>query len=58
MNEIQVPFVSFLPMERELDAPLHEAFERVYRNSWYIGGREDKKTPAKRFPLPGERTIP
>lgn len=42
MNEIQVPFVSFLPMERELDAPLHEAFERVYRNSWYIGGREDE----------------
>ena len=36
-----VPFVSFLPMERELDADLRAAFDRVYRRSWYIGGEED-----------------
>ena len=36
-----VPFVSFLPMERELDADLRAAFDRVYRRSWYIGGQED-----------------
>lgn len=40
MKEMQVPFVSFLPMERELDAGLHTAFARVLDNSWYIGGRE------------------
>lgn len=40
---IKVPFVSFLPMERELDSVLREAFERVYTRSWYIGGVEDEK---------------
>lgn len=39
---MNVPFVSFLPMERELDADLRAAFERVYRRSWYIAGAEDK----------------
>lgn len=39
---MRVPFVSFLPMERELDAELREAFERVYKRSWYIGGVEDE----------------
>lgn len=39
---MRVPFVSFLPMERELDADLRDAFERVYQRSWYIGGVEDK----------------
>ena len=38
---ITVPFVSFRPMERELDAELRGAFARVLDNSWYIGGRED-----------------
>jgi dTDP-4-amino-4,6-dideoxygalactose transaminase len=38
---MKVPFVSFLPMERELDNDIRAAFERVYKNSWYIGGRED-----------------
>ena len=38
---VTVPFVSFRPMERELDADLRGAFARVLDNSWYIGGRED-----------------
>lgn len=37
-----VPFVSFLPMEIELDAELRGAFERVYKRSWYIEGVEDR----------------
>lgn len=39
---MKVPFVSFLPMERELDGELRSAFDRVYDRSWYIGGAEDK----------------
>lgn len=39
MNKI--PFVSFLPMEKELDCDLREAFNRVFERSWYIGGEED-----------------
>lgn len=39
---MNIPFVSFKPMERELDAELRQAFERVYDNSWYIGGKEDE----------------
>lgn len=39
---MKVPFVSFKPLEKELDKPLHEAFERVLKNSWYIDGAEDK----------------
>lgn len=39
---MKVPFVSFQPMERELDKELRAAFERVYARSWYIGGDEDK----------------
>ena len=38
---ITVPFVSFRPMERELDAQLRGAFDRVLANSWYIEGKED-----------------
>lgn len=38
---MKVPFVSFKPLEKELDAELRKAFERVYSASWYIGGRED-----------------
>ena len=37
-----VPFVSFLPMEKELDGQIRDAFERVYRRSWYILGKEDE----------------
>ena len=38
---MRVPFVSFLPMEKELDKDLRAAFERVYTRSWYIEGIED-----------------
>lgn len=40
---MEIPFVSFLPMEHELDKDLRTAFERVYTRSWYIDGKEDKK---------------
>ncbi len=38
---MNVPFVSFKPLEKELDIQLREAFDRVLENSWYIGGNED-----------------
>ncbi len=38
---MKVPFVSFLPLEHELDTQIRNAFERVYTNSWYIEGEED-----------------
>lgn len=40
---MKVPFVTFLPLEHELDAQLRTAFERVYTNSWYIAGTEDER---------------
>ena len=40
---MKVPFVSFLPMERELDNDIRLAFEKVFSNSWYIGGKELEK---------------
>ena len=40
-DQVKVPFVSFLPMEHELDQDLRAAFERVYTASWYIEGKED-----------------
>lgn len=39
---MKIPFVSFKPMEKELDKELRNAFERVYTRSWYIEGQEDK----------------
>ena len=39
---MKIPFVSFKPLEKELDKELREAFERVYTRSWYIEGEEDK----------------
>lgn len=39
---MRIPFVSFLPMERELDNELRDAFDRVYKRSWYIEGVEDE----------------
>ncbi len=39
---MKIPFVTFLPMERELDKELRDAFDRVFTNSWYIDGKEDK----------------
>ena len=38
---MNVPFVTFRPLERELDSELRAAFERVYTRSWYIEGEED-----------------
>lgn len=40
---MKVPFVSFKPLEKELNSELHSAFERVFENSWYIEGSEGKK---------------
>lgn len=40
---MNIPFVSFLPLERELDTDIRDAFERVYARSWYILGDEDRK---------------
>ncbi len=40
-SNMKIPFVSFLPMENELEANLRTAFERVLASSWYIGGKED-----------------
>ena len=39
---MKVPFVSFLPMEKELAPALKDAFDRVLQRSWYIGGVEDE----------------
>lgn len=39
---MKIPFVSFLPMEKELDKELRAAFDRVYARSWYIEGAEDE----------------
>ena len=39
---MKIPFVSFKPMEKELDKELRGAFERVYTRSWYIEGKEDE----------------
>lgn len=39
---MKVPFVSLKPLENEICDDLHLAFERVYRNSIYIRGSEDK----------------
>lgn len=39
---MNIPFVSFLPMEKELNTELRDAFERVYTRSWYIEGVEDE----------------
>lgn len=37
---MKIPFVSFLPMEHELDKEIRAAFNRVYTRSWYIEGVE------------------
>lgn len=39
---MKVPFVSFKPLEKELNTQLRGAFERVFESSWYIGGKEDE----------------
>ena len=40
---MNIPFVSFRPMERELNDELRAAFDRVLKRSWYIGGEEDAR---------------
>ena len=40
---MKVPFVTFRPMERELEGELKAAFDRVFASSWYIGGTEDEQ---------------
>ena len=39
---MKTPFVSFLPMEKELETELRDAFDRVFTRSWYIEGVEDE----------------
>lgn len=39
---MKIPFVTFKPLEAELDKDLRSAFERVYTRSWYIEGEEDE----------------
>ena len=39
---MKIPFVTFKPMEAELDKELRDAFNRVFTRSWYIEGEEDE----------------
>ncbi|MFZ7134389.1 MAG: DegT/DnrJ/EryC1/StrS family aminotransferase [Eubacteriales bacterium] len=39
---MKIPFASFLPIEKELNDDLRNAFERVFTRSWYIRGEEVK----------------
>ena len=39
---MKIPFVSFIPMEKELNSGIREAFDRVFSASWYIEGKEDE----------------
>lgn len=39
---MNIPFVSFLPIEKELNNELKQAFERVLKSSWYIRGKENE----------------
>ena len=41
-TQMKIPFVSFRPMERELERELRDAFDRVFCASWYIEGKEDE----------------
>ena len=40
---MKVPFVTFKPLEEELNQEIKEAFMRVFDRSWYIEGREGSK---------------
>lgn len=39
---MKIPFVSFLPMEKELSDDIRDSFNRVFTRSWYIKGIEDE----------------
>ena len=38
--DIKIPFVSLIPLERELEKDIRAAFERTFTSSWYIRGKE------------------
>ena len=40
---MNIPFMSFKPLENELNNQIKEAFLRVYERSWYIQGEENKE---------------
>lgn len=40
---MKVPFVTFKPLEEELNQEIKEAFLRVFDRSWYIEGQEGRK---------------
>ncbi len=40
---MQVPFATFVPMHKEIESELFNAFKSVYDASYYIGGENDKK---------------
>lgn len=42
LNKMKIPFVTFKPLEREMDSDIRSSFERVYSRSWYVEGEEDK----------------
>lgn len=44
---MKIPFVSFKPMEKELDEQLRAAFTRVFERSWYIEGTEGEQFEEK-----------
>ena len=39
---MKIPFVTFKPMEKELDKDIRTAFERTFEHSYYIAGSEDE----------------
>lgn len=39
---MNIPYVSFKPLQKELEKEIREAFERVFEREWYIKGEEDK----------------
>lgn len=41
-KQMKIPFVTFVPMEKELNKELRDAFDRVFTRSWYIDGAEDE----------------
>ena len=40
---MNIPFVSLKPLEEEMKENIYHAFQRVFDNSCYIEGNEDKK---------------
>ena len=38
---MNIPYLTFLPIEKELNNDIRSAFERVFSRSWYIDGVED-----------------